>query len=123
MNWDFKNFSQEEFACKHTGANGISLELVDKLQLMRDLYKKPIIITSGYRSPEHPIEKSKDKPGAHTEGLAVDISCEKGDAYELLGLALQLDFTGIGVNQKGNGRFLHLDISKNRKPRPTVWSY
>ena len=43
MNWDFKNFSQEEFACKHTGANGISLELVDKLQLMRDLYKKPII--------------------------------------------------------------------------------
>ena len=123
MNWDFKNFSQEEFACKHTGANGISLELVDKLQLMRDLYKKPIIVTSGYRSPEHPIEKSKDKPGVHTEGLAVDISCEKGDAYELLGLALQLDFTGIGVNQKGNGRFLHLDISKDRKSRPTVWSY
>jgi len=39
--------------------------------------------------------------------------------------ALILGFTGIGINQKGTGRFLHLDLLPNLllHPRPTVWSY
>ena len=34
-------------------------------------------------------------------------------------------FTGIGVNQKGGARFLHLDTieSSPARPRPTIWSY
>lgn len=120
--WNFKNFNEEEFACQHCGEKGIKLELVEKLQHLRDLYKKPIKINSGYRCAKHPIESVKKSPGTHNEGLAVDVSVERKDAYELLGLALQLEFTGIGVNQKGNGRFIHLDISKSRT-RPTIWSY
>ena len=29
---------------------------------------------------------------------------------------------GIGVNQKGNARFLHIDV-KEDSPRPNIWSY
>jgi hypothetical protein len=34
-------------------------------------------------------------------------------------------FKGIGVNQKGNGRFIHLDIGEmeDGRPRPHLWSY
>lgn len=123
MSWNFKNFREEEFACQHCGEKGIKLELVEKLQELRDRYNKPIRVTSGYRCRKHPIEAVKDIPGSHNEGYAVDIACDRENAYEILGLALQLKFTGIGVNQKGNARFLHLDISKDKKPRPTVWSY
>ena len=39
--------------------------------------------------------------------------------------AQEYGFTGIGVNQKGNSRFIHLDIADHseERPRPTVWSY
>ena len=37
--WNFKNFNEEEFACQHCGEKGIKLELVEKLQHLRDLYK------------------------------------------------------------------------------------
>ena len=59
MSW--LNFKEEEFACKHTGENNISHELIDKLQLLRNKVGFPIIINSGYRSEEHPIEAAKEK--------------------------------------------------------------
>jgi hypothetical protein len=36
-----------------------------------------------------------------------------------LRLALELGFTGIGVQQKGTGRFIHLDL----RAVPAIWSY
>lgn len=82
-------------------------------------------ISSGYRCPKHPIEAAKPTPGAHASGMAADIALQGADAHRLLQLALELGFTGIGVQQKGSGRFLHLDTLPNSlaTPRPTVWSY
>jgi hypothetical protein len=33
--------------------------------------------------------------------------------------------TGVGVNQKGSGRFIHLDIVEGNEhvSRPSIWSY
>ena len=121
--WNFKNFTEKEFACKHCGKNGMQLEFIKKLQELRDLYGKPIKISSGYRCSEHPIESAKKTTGTHCEGCAVDIAIDRKEAYELLGLALKLEFTGIGIKQKGDSRFIHLDISQTKEPRPTVWSY
>ena len=123
MSWPYKNFKPEEFACTHCGAIGIDERVVAKLQQLRDAYGKPIVVTSGYRCPEHPAEKHKSEPGTHALGLAADISCSRGDAYQLLKLALELNFKGIGVQQKGAGRFLHLDVAEDGFTRPTVWSY
>lgn len=123
MSW--KNFRLEEFACKHCGENKISHELINNLQELRDECDFPFIITSGYRCPKHPVEINKKKSGMHTEGLAVDILVSGSQAYELVSAAPSFGFTGIGVNQKSKGRFIHLDINgdKNGKIRPYIWSY
>jgi len=41
------------------------------------------------------------------------------DAQTLIKLALDLGFKGIGVNQKGEGRFIHID----HRSEPAMWSY
>ena len=119
----YPNFSAKEFACQCCGSEGINEELVAKAQVLRDIYKKPLTVTSGYRCPLQPIERKKSAPGAHSLGLAVDFGVDRGDAYEVLKIAFSLGFTGIGVQQKGDGRFIHLDIADKQLPRPTVWSY
>ena len=126
MDWSkYKNFSADEFKCSHCGSNEMKPEFMDKLQQLRNAYNKPMRITSGYRCPKHPIEAAKTKPGAHASGMAADVGVQGAEAHRLLQLALELGFTGIGVQQKGAGRFLHLDTISNQpdSPRPTVWSY
>jgi len=125
-NWTaYPNFSKEEFDCKHTGKNEMQHSFMDKLQALRTAYGKPMKITSGYRDASHPIEARKAKPGAHATGMAADIAVSHTDAHEVLRIAFELGFTGIGVQQKGGGRFIHLDTIENNpdQPRPHVWSY
>lgn len=121
----WKNFSDDELRCK-CGCNQLNpnekfIDLMDKLQELRNQYGKPLKISSAYRCSEHPIEKAKTcKPGQHNIA-AVDILCWGADALDILELALDLDFTGIGINQKGDytKRFIHLDLRENQ----ALWSY
>lgn len=120
MNWaDYPNFTEVEFRCRHCGKQAMRPEFMGRLQALRDAYRKPIIITSGYRCTDHPVEKAKATPGMHSTGLACDVDVQGADAHELMRLAFHLGFTGIGVQQKGAGRFVHLDL----RSAPTVWSY
>lgn len=118
----YPNFSKKEFDCTHCGANQMTPAFMAKLQSLRTAYEKPMRITSGFRCAQHPIEARKAKPGAHASGCACDIGVEGQDAHRLLKLAFELGFTGIGVQQKGGGRFMHLDTLEEA-PRPNVWSY
>ena len=121
----YPNFKPEEFLCRHTGKAGIHYKLMENLQALRTDLDFPFVITSGYRSPEHPVEIIKPEPGVHSKGLAVDILCQREQAYKIITNAGNYGFTGIGVNQKGNNRFIHLDIATevDEEQRPTVWSY
>jgi len=124
INWSrYPNFSAKEMACQHCGSEGITPQLMDKLQALRTAYGKPMRITSAYRCPRHPIEAKKSTPGAHALGLAADIGVEGAEAYRVLNLAFLHGFTGIGVQQKGTGRFIHLDVRNGELPGPVVWSY
>ena len=128
VNWEnSKYFKASEFTCSHTGTEKMDQDFIDKLNKLRDTYNKPITISSGYRDSTHPVEAIKKDPkgGAHVSGKAADILIERKNAFELLSLALLIGFTGIGVNQKGGARFLHLDTLENSptRPRPTMWSY
>ena len=124
MDWDeYPNFEESEFVCKHTGECRMSPIFLEKLQKLRNAYGKPMVVTSGYRSPEHPLEADKTRPGPHTTGCAVDIGVHGQDAYRLVKLALEHGFTGIGVSQRmGQPRFVHLDLLLE-EPRPNIWSY
>ena len=122
----YPNFSKKEFDCKHTGKNEMKHSFMSKLQALRIAYGKPMSISSGFRDYSHPNEIKKPVlNGAHPTGLAADIRVDRGDAYLLLKLAMELEFTGIGINQKGGSRFIHLDTieSNSSQPRPTIWSY
>jgi len=104
---------------------------MDALQQMRHELGSPMTISSGYRSPKHSIEAAKiakgGPGGAHTTGKAVDIACDRAFAYQVLSSALRAGFTGIGIQQKGVSRFIHLDYIRPgdgfHVARPSIWSY
>lgn len=122
----WRYFRLDEFACKHCGENLIQRPLVDELDTLRHQAGFPLVISSGYRCPVHNQAVSSTGPnGPHTTGWAVDLRVDRARAHRVLELALLAGFHGIGVQQKGAHRFIHLDRVPNTptSPRPTVWSY
>lgn len=119
MNWG-KYFTEAEFRCR-CGCNTTKMDqaFVDRLNALREAYSRPLRVSSGYRCPKHPVEARKATTGMHTTGKAVDFAVEGADAVRLLSLAMNMNFRGIGVQQKGTGRFIHLDD----RPSATIWSY
>ena len=115
------NFTREEFACSHTGNNEIKDELIDFCQEIRDYLGEPVTITSGYRDPTHPIEARKAKPGMHSTGYAADLAVSHRAARKVLKFVLGADKGGVGVHQRGDGRFIHVDIDPERTNR--LWTY
>jgi uncharacterized protein YcbK (DUF882 family) len=98
-------------------------DFMDDLQALRSLSAFPFKITSAYRCPDHNAAvSSTGRDGPHTTGRAVDISIRGAQAFKLVCHATAAGFTGLGVNQKGGGRFIHIDKSETH-PRPAVWSY
>ena len=121
IDWSrYPNFRKEEFNCRcGCGRNEMRQEFMERLQALRATYGKPMHITSGYRCTQHPVEAAKVHPGMHTTGLAADIGISGSEAVALLRLALDAGFRGVGVQQKGSGRVLHVDLRET----PTIWSY
>jgi len=116
-----KNFNSKEFDSpdiKFSGKN-ISLDLIVKLQSLRDLYKKPIVIISGVRSKQHNLKIGGVPNSAHVIFQAADIKVNNShDRFLLLKLALQVGFNRIGINKNS----LHLDVSKSG-PQNVIWDY
>lgn len=112
-----KYFTLSEFDCQHTGENRMEKDFLDKLDALRASCGFPFVITSGYRSPQHPLEAKKDVPGTHTQGIAADIKINSSaQRYTLIREALEQGFTGLGVA----GDFIHLDT---RGTVPVIWTY
>ena len=120
-------FSDNELRCQ-CGCEELVFDddVRKKLDQIREDCGFPLPVTSGYRCPNHPIEAAKTangrSVGAHTTGKAVDIGVRGEQAHVLISVAVLRRCPRIGVNQKGNSRFIHLDWDDNR-PSPTVWSY
>ena len=96
--------------------------LLIMLDNLREEYGYPIKLTSTYRSPDHPIEAKKSKPGEHAYGAAVDIACVGGEAtFKLVKAAIEVGFTRIGISRKNN--FVHVGIGYPGAPETTIWTY
>jgi len=79
-----------------------------------------LIITSGYRSPDHLIEAKKKSPGEHTTGLAIDVAAVGGTpVYEIVEAAINLGCKRIGISRKSN--FVHLGLDLSRVT--SIWTY
>jgi uncharacterized protein YcbK (DUF882 family) len=116
------NFRAAEFADRVTGDLRMDPLFLDRLQVLRAAFARPMLITSGYRDP---VRNAGIGGGpAHPAGQAVDIGISGADAMALLSMAIAHGFTGIGVQQQGARRFLHLDrFTGSAAPRPALWSY
>lgn len=102
-------------------------DFMERLIKLRKTINVPLNVTSSYRDREHNARIGGAANSAHLLGRAVDIKIAGADAYTLVGLAVTMGFTGIGVKQKGayGGRFIHLDDCEDcaDRPRNRIWSY
>jgi len=117
----YNNFSKREFDCKHTGENNMQHEFMVILEAIRNEYNKSMRVTSGYRSPKHPIEARKTHSnGEHTKGRCADIYCDNSaDRFRLISIALKHGITRIGVAKN----FLHFGIGGHHLPQNVIWDY
>lgn len=129
MIWDeLEFFQKKEFDCRcGCGRNEMDPDFLKKLDDLRRRLGFPLVVTSGYRCPDHNESVSTTgRDGPHTTGRAVDFGIMGYKAKRLLTQAsLGGWMTGLGVNQKGphNKRFIHLDDLESERTRPNVWSY
>lgn len=119
------HFSEDELKCQFSGEKAMNWQFMQKLEALRLEWDKPMRLSSAYRSADHPRERCKPNgPGWHHGkskeggGQAVDVIIDRGEAVEFLKIALKY-FHGIGIQQKGEGRFIHLDD----RDYPAIWSY
>jgi len=120
------HFSDAELSCGCGCGMLPKQDFMERIETLRLAYGKPLRVTSAARCPEYNAKvSSTGRTGPHTTGRAIDFAVERGDAHLLASLAFASGFTGIGFQQKGSGRFLHVDELPNKpgQPRPTVWSY
>ena len=128
MDWSlYPNFKKSEFVCSETKECNMDPEFLEVLQSIRNVYDKPMVIASGFRSVKHSVEVVKPQRGEHTYGCAVDIKVHGADALTLIHHALTFGITRIGVSQKGDmdKRFIHLGMgdSFHHGFPPGIWSY
>tara|TARA_R110002050_G_scaffold18260_12_gene53485 strand:- start:5131 stop:5541 length:411 start_codon:yes stop_codon:yes gene_type:complete len=116
-----KNFDLSEFECNdhswmpdHVYNNVI--KAANNLQKLRDLYKRPINITSAYRSKKYNKKIGGVSNSTHTLGLAIDIQIKGIDYKNLYNHINTLIFDGLllegGVGLYDN--FIHYDIRGSR---------
>ena len=116
-------FHEDEFRCQHCGKQGMDWDFAREIDALRERVGFPLILSSAYRCSEHPIEaRKKGKPGSHNTGRAVDVAVTGERALKVIAAALDMGFQRVGVQQKGSGRFIHLDKAHGF-PAPAIWSY
>ena len=107
-----RHFKQSEFQCKCCKKSKPCLELMVVLELVRAHFKKPVIITSGYRC----LKNNKRVGGApgnkHLKGIAADIKINgvtPSDIYDFLNDTFPDNF-GIGLYSG----WVHIDVRKTK---------
>lgn len=111
-----KNFQVKEFACNDgTDEVFIDVDLVFKLQEIRDRFGKPVIITSGYRTPSYNARIGGASSSYHTQGRAIDFYIKGVKPYDVAHVAQGLYICGIGCYYDDG--FVHIDGRKT----PSFW--
>jgi len=124
-------FSRKELQCRCGQfcdyACPMDPDFMDRVDRLREHFGKPLKVTSGYRCPSHNNNvSSTGTSGPHVSGKAIDFGVSRDDAHALLKIAMDINFSGVGIAQKGTGRFIHLDdltATETNNMRPWLWSY
>ena len=128
--WNFKNpiksFTFDEMACRNCphcgGISDMNENFMMKLQQLRDYCNFPLPVNSGFRCER----KNKDCGGfltsAHLTGEAADLRVDREKARIVIQAAIDMGFS-VGIDQKGESRFVHVDTKIRSSGKPSLWSY
>lgn len=112
------HFKVREFACKDGSAiTFIDDYMVTILELLRKKLGKPIIITSGYRTPTHNAKVGGAKYSYHMRGQAVDI---RANGISAKTIAKELDKLVGGCGIIVYESWVHFDVRDGKKYRKGV---
>lgn len=111
--WRWPDFSPAEIACRGTGTLLVHEGALDALQALRDRLGKPMIVRSGYRSPEHNRAVGGAPASKHMEGTAFDISMANHDPETFEAAAREVGFLGFGFYPRSG--FMHIDLGPARQ--------
>jgi zinc D-Ala-D-Ala carboxypeptidase len=106
--------NHEALKCPCCKKDGVTVFLRGKLDELEAEWGKPLHINSGYRCPAHNKTVGGAEQSQHMLGMAVDLATDKEDQKQLIKLARDLGWGGVG---KGSN-FTHLDLGKIR-----YWTY
>lgn len=114
-----KHFKVKEFACKD-GSQIVFIDryLVSILDILRNQIRKPIIITSGYRTPEWNKKCNGAKYSYHMRGMAADIRVNGMSAKELANKLNEIVPDECGIIVYNN--WVHFDVRTGKKYRKGV---
>ena len=86
--------------------------MAEQLQIVRDIFNKQIIITSGYRTSEWNKIVKGAKNSYHLKGMAVDSRMIGVDLTKYaLYIVRYTSFNGLGIYKYSN--FVHSDLRPN----------
>lgn len=112
------HFNESEFFCRHCGAGHglISPDLIKALEAIREVVGVPLVISSGYRCPEH--NTAVNGGPEHPAGQAADIVASDNLKYRLVDAAYETGIMRIGVGAS----FVHVGVGTTL-PQFVLWGY
>ena len=105
------HFSLKEFECPCCKCVRLDEKLLAKLEALRVLWGKSIVITSGYRCERHNRKIGGARNSLHMKGKAVDIKVPEREQGKILTLCKLL---GLRVIPYGRRNFAHIDIGGDK---------
>lgn len=88
------------------------------LQPLRDHMGEPIIINSGYRSPELNQKIGGVRESQHVKGEAADIRCkDRQFAEKVITLIMQMEFDQLILERKAGTYWVHVSYTTDYKNR------
>lgn len=118
------HFGSHEFKCKCGKAHDYKVDeaLITRLEALYDeLGCSSIVITSGFRCPEHSVSVGGYATDGHTKGIAADVNCyvggELANPYDVAAAAERVGFSGIGLMSSN----CHVDVRTKENYRNDHW--
>jgi len=123
--------SEKEYRCPCCGSyppdffekRHLYNEIFKTFEGVRNLYGKPIRITSGYRCPKYNKQIGGARFSVHMWGLALDLHCDDINDMEYKAQLIRRVNPDVRMGLYYDDTFIHMDVGFNIEPRVTNdWS-
>ena len=109
-----EHFTGKEFKSKDGAAEFLYCpNLIAVLEKIRKHFNEPVIINSGYRTPEWNAKVGGAKNSYHTKGMAADIVVKNHNSKEVAEYASKV-LSGLGGGVIKYKNFVHVDVREKK---------